>query len=73
MKKIFGILGLSAFSIALLTSCQKDYTCTCVVNNEQYVYTYEHERKKDVSKACDERGAAAKLEDKKAKCTLTSE
>lgn len=73
MKKIFGILALSTFSVALLSSCQKDHTCTCVVNDEQYVYSYNQETKKEASDACDKQDAAAKLEDKKAKCTLTSE
>ena len=71
MKKIFGILALAAFSTALLSSCQKDYTCTCVVNEEQYVYTYNQETKKEASDACNKQDAAGKLVDKKAECTLT--
>lgn len=71
MKKIFGILALAAFSTALLSSCQKDYTCTCVVNDEQYVYTYDQETKKEASDACNKQDAAGKLVDKKAECSLT--
>lgn len=71
MKKIFGMVAVAVCATVLLTSCQKDYTCTCVVNDEQYVYTYDQETKKEASNACDQQSAAAKLVDKKGKCTLT--
>lgn len=71
MKKIFGIIAIAVFSTALLSSCQKDYTCTCIVNDEQYVYTYAQETKKEASNACNQQDAAAKIVDKKGQCTLT--
>lgn len=71
MKKVFGIFVLALGASAFLTSCQKDYTCTCVVEDQQYIYTYDQETKKEASKACDQQNDAAKLVDKKGKCTLT--
>jgi len=65
---------LIVFSVALLSSalfsCRKTYNCSCVVNDEKIVTTYEEERKGSVETACDQMEAAAQLEDPKATCTV---
>jgi hypothetical protein len=60
MKKLlFSVLAVSAIG---LTSCKKDYTCTCVSTGSGYNSTYSataHLKKKDAQAWCDAGNSSA--------------
>ena len=64
---ISGILAMGLF----FTSCKKDYTCKCMVNDEEFVYNYKDQSKGESEKACDAQDEAAKLVDPSGSCTLS--
>lgn len=70
MRKILGTFGVVAIASFFLVSCQKDHTCTCVVDGDQYVYSYKQETKKEAKTACDKQDAAAKIADPEGQCIL---
>jgi hypothetical protein len=71
MKKIMIFILVAFAAILILPSCKKDYTCTCKVDKQKYIYTYNNELKKEAQNACDEQDKAAKLEDKSGSCSLS--
>jgi hypothetical protein len=56
MKNLFLTL-LFVGGVAALTSCKKDYTCTCTVDGETYTYELKDVKKKDAKDACDAAGS----------------
>lgn len=66
------ILSIAAVAvIGLFSSCRKDYTCTCTVNDEKSVVIYNQDHKSSAERACDERATAAKLADPQATCSIS--
>lgn len=66
------ILSIAAVAvITIFSSCRKDYTCTCTVNNEAVVILYNQEHKKDAEKGCEARETAAKMTDAQATCAIS--
>lgn len=60
MKKFF-IPALAALFIVGMTSCKKDYTCTCTVDGVSTSATIEDASKSDAQDACDELDAINSL------------
>lgn len=53
MKK-FSVLAVAAIFVLGLSSCKKDYTCTCTDPGfDPDVYTFKDVKKKDAESACD--------------------
>jgi len=71
MKKKIIILAALSLGTLSFTSCKKDYTCKCMVNEEEFVYNYKDQSKGESEKACDEQNKAAKLVDPSGSCTLS--
>lgn len=53
MKKIL-TLGLALVLVAGLSSCKKDYTCTCTVGGTAAGSTTINDTKKNAKEKCDE-------------------
>lgn len=55
MKKIASIAAIALFGAMAMTSCKKDYTCTCKAADGSTTasYTYPKVKKKDAQSACD--------------------
>lgn len=73
MKKSLVIIGVALLSAAVLPSCKKDYTCTCEVDAQKFVYDYSGQLRSEAEKACTQQDAAARRADEKGACTLTKE
>jgi hypothetical protein len=67
---IFSVIAL--MGAVLLPSCKKNYTCSCTVSQEQYVYTYNNETKGEAKNTCDAQGKAALQVDSVATCILSN-
>lgn len=71
MKKqhiIYASLGLL---LVLFSSCRKEYTCTCYVDNvKQYEYNYQEDKKRFAEELCKDQEAAFRIEESSAKCEL---
>lgn len=55
MKKIAPIVAIALG--AMFTSCKKDYTCTCTMDNVNYPITLKDVKKKDAKDACNAAGS----------------
>lgn len=53
MKKIVALSAVAFMSIAMFTSCKKDYTCTCNFNGVVTDFQLKNVKKSDAKKACD--------------------
>ncbi len=51
MKKLFFIASITL--VVGLTSCKKDYTCTCVVLGQTLVLPIQNSTKSDAQSSCD--------------------
>lgn len=61
MKK-FSILAVAAIFVLGLSSCKKDYTCTCTYpSGDPESVTYKDVKKKDAEDACDALSALAAI------------
>jgi len=54
MKKVL-LIAAVAFTI---TSCKKDYTCTCTYDGKTYPFEMKDVKKKDAKDACNSLGSA---------------
>lgn len=72
MKKLLA-LGMLLGALSL-TSCKKDYTCSCSYNNGMsdttFTVMYESAKKSDAEEACDASQASFQIVDANASCTL---
>jgi len=67
MKKLIILLAISAGSVFILPSCQKDYTCVCTVNGKEvYRDDLGKQSRSDAEDACERKtvtwGVVAKCE-----------
>ncbi len=53
MKKIVALSAVAFMSIAMFTSCKKDFTCTCTTNGVSADIQMKNVKKSDAKKACD--------------------
>lgn len=60
MKKFF-IPALAVVFIVGMTSCKKDYTCTCTIAGLETSVTYTDVKKADAEEACDAASTAAAI------------
>lgn len=51
MKKL--VLAVAALGLISLTSCKKDYTCTCTVSGQTIKIAIPKAKKSDATKTCD--------------------
>ena len=58
MKKL---LLIASFAVIGLTSCKKDYNCTCNILGQTTVIPFENTSKDDAQTACDAENAVAQL------------
>ena len=70
MKNLLKAATVLLFGL-FFTACKKDYTCTCVVNREKYLYDYNGRLKSEAEKACSQQNAEAKKADPKGICSLS--
>ena len=75
MKKAFFALCIAGGLMTGLTSCTKDYTCSCtynyITNQDTTInYLYEGVKKADAEEASDLSETTYKLVDANATCTL---
>lgn len=54
MKKLLLVAAVAAFT---MTSCKKDYTCTCTEDGKSYNFEMKDVKKKDAKDACNTLGA----------------
>ncbi|WP_157977045.1 hypothetical protein [Taibaiella helva] len=59
--------------ILLVSSCKKDYTCTCTVERTKYIYEYPNQMKSEAKESCDQQDAAARMTDPNGNCTLAKD
>ncbi|MFA6149860.1 MAG: hypothetical protein WC716_00980 [Chitinophagaceae bacterium] len=58
MKKL--VLAVAALGLISLTSCKKDYTCSCTGGTIPYEYKYTKVKKADAKTACETQNTAYK-------------
>lgn len=58
MKKLLFVAAVAAFT---MTSCKKDYTCSCTILGQTTDTVLEKQKKADAEAACDEANTAAVL------------
>lgn len=66
MKKL--VFAVAALGLISLTSCKKDYTCTCTVSGQTIKAAYVKVKKSDAQKSCDAAGVT--YSSVGGKCTL---
>mgnify|MGYP006127977581 CR=1 FL=1 len=55
MKKIIGVAAFAVLGMVALSSCKKDWTCSCLVNGaDAGSVTIEDETKNNAKDECDE-------------------
>ena len=59
MKKFAPIAVIALFGVLSMTSCKKDYTCTCTIGGVTYPYTYSKVKKSVAKTNCDNQNTAA--------------
>ena len=69
MKKLL-ILFVSAMFVFGMSSCKKDYTCTCTILQQESVSQIDNVKKGDAEDACDGLQTAARAIDPEASCSL---
>ncbi|MFT5780092.1 MAG: hypothetical protein ACI837_003053 [Crocinitomicaceae bacterium] len=52
MKKVIGIAAFAVLGVVALSSCKKEYTCTCV--DSTLTVTTETNKGSDATDACDD-------------------
>lgn len=57
MKKVL-LLAVAGVFVLGMSSCKKDYTCTCDVSGQKYTYELKDVKKKDAKNACDQVGSS---------------
>lgn len=70
MKKVFTFIAAVAF-VASLSSCKKDWSCSCKINGSEVATGTFTAKKKDAQDACDQLGVAAAMTGSNASCELT--
>lgn len=60
MKKFF-VPALAVLFIVGMTSCKKDYTCTCTVGGVESTSTFEDVKKSEAEDACNSLDTAASI------------
>lgn len=73
MKKSLVIIGIALVAVVVLPSCKKDYTCTCEVKAQKYIYDYTGQLRSEAEKACTAQDAAARRADASGTCKLTKD
>ena len=73
MKKSLVIIGIGLLAAVLLPSCKKDYTCTCEVEAQKFIYDYSGQLRSEAEKACTAQDAAARRADANGTCKLTKD
>lgn len=68
MKKLLFVFAIAA--IGTLASCKKDYTCTCVVNNEIVEISINDSKEDDADDACDRHEDDYQANDPEADCDI---
>ena len=63
MKKIASIAAVALFGAMAMTSCKKDYTCTCKAADGTVTASYQYPKmkKKDAESACNTWNTAAQI------------
>jgi hypothetical protein len=57
MKKLLFVVAIVATSAVVLSSCKKDYTCTCKDSNGSSVSVTYHTTKSKAKDACNSAGS----------------
>lgn len=70
MKKTFGLLAAVLLVVGTMSSCKKDYTCSCTGDGWSLDAKYTKVKKKDAQSSCDSAESTYKSGDPTASCTL---
>lgn len=74
MKKVLSLLLLAGVLTIGVTSCKRDYRCTCTFNNgsgdSTITYQYPKVSKNDAEETCDVQDTQFKTIDSNASCSL---
>jgi hypothetical protein len=70
MKKTVILACATLFFAATMTSCKKDYTCTCKIFGQTSTSEIKDAKKKDAESACDELQVKSRVADASATCGL---
>jgi hypothetical protein len=74
MKKALFVAAVTGAMLVGLTSCTKDYTCSCTYNwgssDTTITLLYEGAKKADAEEGCEASEASLKVLDSNASCTL---
>ena len=70
MKKVIAFGAFAVLGVVALSSCKKDYTCTCTVNGGTISATYTKVKKADAEEACSSSETTYKVADASASCSL---
>jgi hypothetical protein len=69
MKKALFLGALFCCSL-FMTSCTKDYTCTCTILGDTSITEFNNAKKSDAETACEAAELSAKIIDPGASCSL---
>lgn len=70
MKKTLTLAVATLLSAAFMTSCKKDYTCTCKVLGQTVTVAIGKAKKKDAESTCTAAQTTYKMGDPNATCSL---
>ncbi len=70
MKKIIVFGAFAVLGVVALSSCKKDYTCTCTINGSSASTTYKDVKKKDAEASCESLETTSKILDPGASCSI---
>ena len=70
MKKTLLFACATLICAATMTSCKKDYTCTCKVAGQTIPLELKDVKKKDAQSSCDQAQTTYRIADASASCGL---
>lgn len=70
MKKVLIGSAFAVMALVVLSSCKKDYTCTCTVLGTTSASEIKDSKKKDAEDACSALETTAKIVDPAASCSI---
>ena len=71
MKKYIAISAFAVLGVVALSSCKKDWTCSCTINGTTgSAATYKDTKKSDAKASCDALQSLAIIGDPSASCSI---
>ena len=70
MKKVLSVAAVALFVAGTMSSCKKDYTCSCSGDSWSLDIQYTKVKKKDAEESCSSAESTYKAGDATSTCTL---